>query len=268
MSTPAAARPTPLVDEYPAFCEGVRRLSNVDLLQYRRAQMERRIRTFAQRRGKQQLLDYLALLAADPGELDLLLDRVTINVSQLWRNPFQWQMLAEQVIPQIAEHGRISAWSAGCSYGAEVYTIAAVCREAAPSAAVAVHGSDIDERMIARAQRACFTDGDMRNVPPPSVERWFEQVDAGWRVRPELVGLASFAVENLLECPVPVGTYDLIVCRNMVIYFTEPSRDALHRKLAGALRDGGWLMVGSTERVPDAAAYGLELVHPFTYRKV
>jgi len=262
-----AARAIPLTDEYVAFCEGLRRLARVDLLQYRRTQMERRVQAFAERRGKPNLLDYLGLLATDPGELDMLLDRITINVSQLWRNPLQWQTLAEQVIPELVRSGPIRAWSAGCSYGAEVFTIAAVCREVAPSAAVSVHGSDIDERMIARARLAHFSDADMRTVPSRSLERWFERIDGGWQVSPELTALASFAVENLLECATPPGAYELITCRNLVIYFTDESRATLHRTLARALRPGGWLLVGSTERVVDAAAYGLELVYPFIYRK-
>ena len=95
----------------------------------------------------------------------------------------------------------------------------------------------------------------------------FERIDGGWQVRPELTALASFAVENLLECAAPRGSYDLIACRNLVIYFTDESRATLHRMLAGALRPGGWLLVGSTERVADAAAHGLELVYPFIYHK-
>lgn len=257
----------PAADEYIAFCEGLRRLARVDLMQYRRIQMERRVQAFAERRGKASLLDYLALLATDPGELDMLLDRITINVSQLWRNPLQWQTLAEQVIPDLASRGPIRAWSAGCSYGAEVFTIAAVCREAAPSAAVSVHGSDIDEHAIARARLARYSDADMRTVPARSLERWFERVEDGWQVRAELTALVSFKVENLLECAPRPAAYDLIACRNLVIYFTDEGRARLHRTLADALRPGGWLLVGSTERVADSAAHGLELVYPFIYRK-
>jgi chemotaxis protein methyltransferase CheR len=254
-------------DEFAAFCEGVQRLSNVDLRQYKRAQMERRIRTFSQRRGKPDLLDYLALLAADPGELDLLLDRVTINVSQLWRNPLQWQTLAEQAIPELARHGPIRAWSAGCSYGAEVFTMAAICREVAPDAAVSVRGTDIDERMIARARRGHFSSADVRTVPAGSLGRWFERLGEGWRACDELMALVRFEVENLLDCEPARGAYDLIACRNLVIYFTEETRAAVHRKLACALRPGGWLIVGSAERIPDARAHGLDLVYPFIYRK-
>ena len=263
----ATAAVQPAEHEYPAFCAGVQRLCKVDLTSYTRAQMERRIRTFAASRGKPELLDYLALLAHDEGELEFFIARMTINVSQLWRNPLQWQTLAELVLPELGRSGRIRAWSAGCSNGAEVYTLAALCREAVPAAAVEVRGTDIDERMIAKARIGSFSEADMRNVPALSRRRWFDGHGSGWQVKRELLELAHFEAENLLTCSPPPGAYDLICCRNTVIYFTEPSRGGVHERLAEALRPGGWLMVGCTERITLAETHGLELVLPFTYRK-
>jgi chemotaxis protein methyltransferase CheR len=115
--------------EYSGFCTGIRGLCGIDLSQYKREQMERRIRTFAERRGIKRLSEYLDILGASKGELDAFLDRVTINVSQLWRNPEQWELLASKVLPEYAARGRLRAWSAGSSYGAEAYTLAAVCAE-------------------------------------------------------------------------------------------------------------------------------------------
>ena len=125
----------PLIhDDYVAFCEGVRGLCEIDLLQYKRGQMERRVRSFAERRGHADLATYLRLLAGDAAARDEFLDRVTINVSNLWRNPEQWERLRHDVVPALAADGTLRAWSAGCSYGAEAYTLAAVCRLAAPAA--------------------------------------------------------------------------------------------------------------------------------------
>ena len=123
-------------DEYIEFCEGIHRLSGIDLLQYKRGQMERRLRTLAERRGFGPLADYLAVLGRDAEELDRFLDRVTINVSQLWRNPEQWAMLGRHVVPELAAAGRIRVWSAGCSYGAEcLHGRRGLPRERAPGAA-------------------------------------------------------------------------------------------------------------------------------------
>jgi chemotaxis protein methyltransferase CheR len=257
----------PGADDYVAFCQGIERLCRIELSSYKRGQMERRIRSFAAGRGKPELLDYLALLAHDDGELDHFLDRMTINVSQLWRNPLQWQTLAESVIPEIAAAGQIRAWSAGCSYGAELFTLAAICSEVAPGVTPSLRGSDIDERMLARARVGRFSDGDVRTVPEASLARWFDRCDGGWQARDELRALVRFENEDLLRCRPEPGSHDLICCRNTVIYFTEDSRAELHHKLAGALRPGGWLLVGCTERINEADRYGLELVHPFTYRK-
>jgi|HigsolmetaAR201D_1030396.scaffolds.fasta_scaffold21339_2 chemotaxis protein methyltransferase CheR len=263
-AAPAAA------DEYVAFCEGIRRLVGIDLLQYKRGQMERRIRTFAQRRGHPELPDYLAVLRGDRDELDVFLDRVTINVSQLWRNPEQWQVLARDVLPELmarAPLGRLRAWSAGCSYGAEAYTLAAIVRELDPDARADILGTDIDARMIARARRGAFTADDARSAPPAMLERWFERDGDEWVAGDALRSLVRFEVGDLLRMEPRREAYDLVLCRNTVIYFTEDVRDRLHARLVASLRPGGCLVIGATERVSDPRALGLVATHPFTYRK-
>ena len=254
-------------DDYVEFCGGVRRLAQVDLLQYKRGQMERRVRSFAGRHGAPGLLEYLELLGSDREKLDEFLDRITINVSQLWRNPDQWRLLAERVLPELAGTGRIRAWSAGCSYGAEAFTLAALCRTVTPEARLELRGTDIDARMIERARAGRFSADDARSAPADLLQRWFRREGDEWVAAAELRVLPSFEVGDLLRMSFPTGTYDLVLCRNTVIYFTEPVRDALHERLAGALRPGGYLVVGSTERVGSTAELGLEPAYPFVYRK-
>jgi chemotaxis protein methyltransferase CheR len=254
-------------DDYLEFCAGFMALSGIDLTQYKRGQMERRIRTFAGLRGAAGLPEYLAMLDADPDQLELFLDRMTINVSQLWRNPGQFALLAETVIPELAAAGRIRCWSAGCSYGAEAYTLAAICAEAAPGAAVEIHGTDIDARMIARARDGRFSDADVRSAPPQQLDRWFRQVAGGWEAVPELRIRVRFATGDLLAGRIPAAAYDLVLCRNVVIYFNDAARNHVHSGIAGALRTGGYFMVGATERVGDPAGMGLQTAYPFIYRK-
>jgi len=255
-------------DDYLEFCAGFAGLSGIDLTQYKRGQMERRIRTFAGLRGAAGLPEYLTMLDADPAQLDLFLDRMTINVSQLWRNPGQFALLAETVIPELAAAGRIRCWSAGCSYGAEAYTLAAICAEAAPGAAVEIHGTDIDARMIGRARDGRFSEADVRSAPSEQLERWFRPVAGGWEAVPELRMRVRFTTADLLAGRIPAATYDLVLCRNVVIYFTQEVRDRLHARLAGSLRRGGYLMIGSSERVADPAGAGLDAAAPFIYRRL
>lgn len=256
-----------MIDDYVVFCEGVRRLCEVDLLQYKRGQMERRIRSFAARQGASDLEVYLATLSSDPGQLDEFLDRVTINVSQLWRNPEQWELMARVVLPELAAERRIRAWSAGCSYGAEAYTLAAVAREAAPRAELEIDGTDIDVRMVERARRARFSEDDARSAPRASLERWFEREGGDYVAGRELRDVVTFDVGDLLRMRFRRQAYDLVLCRNTVIYFNEDVTAALHRRLADSLRPGGYLVIGATERVREPAPLGLAAVHPFTYRK-
>jgi chemotaxis protein methyltransferase CheR len=254
-------------DEYLEFCEGVRRLCQVDLQQYKRGQMERRIRSFAARRGAEGLSEYLRLLTSKVQELEGFLDRMTINVSQLWRNPEQWAALARDVLPDLGQRGRIKIWSAGCSYGAEVYTLAAACLEHLPNVTVDVRGTDLDGRMIQRARQGRFSPDDARSAPRASLERFFAQDGEGWTATAALKRVTTFDVGDLLRMPFPREAYDLVLCRNTVIYFTDSVRDDLHARLADAIRPGGYFMIGSTERVSNPQEIGLLPVRPFVYRK-
>ncbi len=254
-------------DDYLGFCEGLRQISGVDLTQYKRPQMERRLRSFFERRGVSRLTDCLPRLRENKGELEALLDRMTINVSQLWRNPQHWQLLEREIVPELGACGRLEAWSAGCSYGAEAFTLAAICHEAIPRAQVRILGTDIDRRIVQRAKAAEFSDDDARSAPAGAMERSFERVQDGWRARPELRTMTRFEVGDLLRTSPSASHFDLILCRNTVIYFAEPIRDDLHARLARALRPGGYLMVGATERVADPTSLGLRQSHPFIFRK-
>ena len=259
----------PARDEYVDFCEGIRRICSIDLLQYKRGQMERRIRTFVQTRGHAGLPEYLTVLRRDRSELEAFLDRVTINVSQLWRHPEQFDVLERHVLPELAEKGRIRAWSAGCSYGAEAFTLAAVCQAVVPRCNVTITGVDIDPRMVERAREAIFTAADARSVKPGLMDKWFTKLpDGRFQAKPELRAITRFEVGDLLRVQPRPAAYDLVMCRNTVIYFNDEVRDALHARLVTALRPGGYLIVGATERVADPAGIGLAPTHPFVYRKI
>jgi chemotaxis protein methyltransferase CheR len=260
-----------VADEYEQFCLAFRRVCGIDLLQYKRGQMERRIRSFVTTRGGGvSLVEYADKLRADKDELEKFLDRVTINVSQLWRNPEQWETLEEKILPELAESGRnrVRCWSAGSSYGAEAYTLAAIARRAIPRAQLSILGTDIDARMVERARTGVFTADDARDAPTATLASHFEMVDGHWHAAADLKQVVRFEQGDLLRVRPAAGAYDLVLCRNTVIYFNEDVRDALHGRLAASLREGGRLVVGATERVSEPAAQGLEPESPFVYRKI
>jgi chemotaxis protein methyltransferase CheR len=230
--------------------------------------MERRIRTFAGRRGITRLEEYLGVLGRSAEELEAFLGRVTINVSQLWRNPEQWEMLRHAVLPEFAGHVRFKAWSAGCSYGAEAYTLAVACAEAIPAVRTEIVGTDIDRRVVERARAGVFSIDDARDVPRRQLDRWFDERDGMLHADATLKARCRFDAGDLLAMRTPQRAYDLVLCRNTVIYFTPDVRDALHARLAAALVPGGYIMVGCTERISEAASLGLEIAHPFVYRRI
>ena len=126
-----------------------------------------------------------------------------------------------------------------------------------------IAGTDLDHRMVERARAGAFTAADARGVPHRSLERFFP----GGQATEELRRMVSFATGDLLRMPLPRERYDLVLCRNTVIYFTEEVRDALHARLVETLKPGGYLVVGTSERVANAGALGLTSPFHFIYLK-
>jgi chemotaxis protein methyltransferase CheR len=155
------------------------------------------------------------------------------------------------------------------SYGAEAYTLAALClEEFGADARVDIKGTDIDPRMIERALVGSFSAADARDAPPQTLERYFVRDTADtWVAGPQLRRLVNFEVDDLLRAEFDPEGLDLILCRNTVIYFEPAVRDELHARFAAALRPGGRLVVGASERVSAPADRGLIPEHPFVYRK-
>ncbi len=258
--------------DYERFCAGIRSVTGIDLGQYRPAQMERRLRSFAERQGFRDLDAYLVALRGDPRALDGFLDRMTINVSELFRNPERFEELERDLFPEMLRRspGGLRVWSAGCSYGAEVYSLAIILKELAPRARHELLAADIDQRILARAREGAFGPTDMRNVSRTRRARWFTEA-AGeltpeWRAVPELRSAVDFRRMDLLKDPFAKG-FHLIACRNVVIYFNDEAKDVLYRRFFDALAPGGILFVGSTERVNRAEDIGYEKAGTFFYRR-
>lgn len=254
--------------EYEDFCATVLQTTGLELALYRRSQMERRTISFARQAGLAGLGEYGELIRRDAAARACFMQQLTINVSQLWRNPAHWIALEHFVVPELmASHRVLRAWCAGVSYGAEAYTLAAICRAVSATGAVEILGTDIDPEMIERASEGVFTEEDARDAPRQGLQRGFVRVGGAWRARPELMDITRFEVADLLRSDPAPETYDLIVCRNTVIYFEDRVRDEVHRKMAAALRPGGRLVVGGAERVVNPAGSDLEIERPFIYRK-
>lgn len=258
--------------DYDRFCAGITSLTGIELTHYRQGQMERRLRSFADRQGCKDLDAYLVHLRADKDGLASFLDRMTINVSELFRNPECFEDIEKTYFPQLlkASPGGLRVWSAGCSYGAEPYTMSLILQEIAPGKRHEIIASDIDQIILGKAKVGRFTTADVRGVTKPRLAKWFTTVTEGaetyYEANSELKSLVKFRHHNLLKDPYP-ERLDLIACRNVVIYFKDDAKELIYQRFLQALKPGGILFVGSTERVHRAEETGWERGSTFFYRR-
>ncbi|HLI25719.1 MAG TPA: protein-glutamate O-methyltransferase CheR [Chloroflexota bacterium] len=255
---------------YAYFLRAVRRLTGVNLEHYRQGQLRRRLDALLQRVGARGYLEYARLLERDPARLQEFRDYFTINVTEFFRDPDRFRYLEQRVLPELLR-GRagLNVWSAACSTGAEPYSVAILLRELAPRGPHRILATDVDRTVLARAQRgADYGPSELRNVSPERLARHFRPGPDGqtWAVCPEIRALVEVREHNLLDLA-PRGRFDLILCRNVVIYFTEEAKRGLYERLAGALRPGGVLFVGGTEVVSAAHELGLVPCGPSFYRR-
>jgi chemotaxis protein methyltransferase CheR len=208
--------------------------------------------------GARDVPSYLALLER-PTERQLLLDEVTIQETHFFRNPPQVRALRQHVLPELLRyaegHGRrLRIWSAGCSTGEEPYSVAMMLRELLPSTAgwdVKVVATDVSGRALEAARTGRYGARAVQMATSEELTRFFVPApDGGHEVRPEIRELVEFRHHNLVTEPVPFAPserIDLVLCRNVTIYFARDTTRALMRRLHHCLRDGGYLFLGHSE---------------------
>ncbi len=235
---------------------------------YKDGCLRRRIAVRMRARGMTTYTDYRALLDRDPAEYDQLLDALTINVTKLYRDASVWDQLAATVIPALwaLDLPRLTIWSAGCSSGEELYTLAAlVHRQAVRTstegrlARVRIIGTDIDRASLEAARTGAYANEAFKEMPADLRSRYFS-ADAPFRAAPELRALVHVERRDLLAEPAPASECQLITCRNVVIYFDRPSQVPLMQKFRGALVPGGYLVLGKVETLLGEARGLFEVV--------
>jgi len=256
----------PKATDWTAFYTQMKRRTGLDLNLYKQDQLQRRILSMAETRGTPDLQGFWNLISLSDDDVQWFMDKLAINVSELFRNPEKWIEMETKVLPELLKKSnRLKCWSAGCSYGAEAHTLASIFDLKFPGAHQVI-GSDIDVAALDQAKRGEFSEGDLRFMPPQYKEKYFEAFEGGWRAKPIIKKYLSFRKGDLLGDRFDSG-YDLIMCRNVVIYFTDEAKEELYRKFFGALKPGGYLFVGSTERIFSAKEIGFTTTVPFFYQK-
>ena len=196
-------------------------------------------------------LDHLARrIGSDRAVLDVVVDRMTINESSFFRDDRPFAVLRDEVLPSLGRRGRARIWCAACSAGQEPYSLSMLHSERHRMAEILA--TDISPTVLERARRGVYSDFEIgRGLEPARRDRFFERVDVGWRVREIVRAPVRFATHNLVKDQ-PDGRFDLILCRNVLIYFDDATRRAVLRRLTDALEPGGFLMLGGAETAHDA----------------
>jgi chemotaxis protein methyltransferase CheR len=222
------------------------------------------------RLGIPSYADYLRVLEKDAERRQEFRDYVTINVSEFFRDAERFSQLEKRVLPQLlSTSSTLRVWSAGCSIGAEAYSISILLHELAPNRPHSILATDIDQTILERAKSGTgYTAADVRNTGPQRVRRWFTAGDDGrYTVSPTARALVRFSRHDLLGDPYQAGPFDLLACRNVVIYFVEEAKDRIFAGFVNALRPGGVLFVGGTEAIMRPQTLGLSVLGAGFYVK-
>lgn len=257
-----------MIADYEKFVQAFHKLSGLDLNFYKENQMKRRINNFMNTHGfRDNYTDFLKALGRDNVLYDAFFKHLTINVTQFFRDVKLWDVFREKILPLVLS-GKTSLkiWSAGCSAGQEAYTMAIIMAEYFPAVRYSILGTDIDINVLKQARAGIYEERDFASTPRPIWEKYFTPVDKKFQVKDTLKRNMTFNEQNLLTDKFDRG-FDIIACRNVVIYFTDEAKDVLYQKFAGALNPGGILFTGSTEHLFGKNHLGLKSVSSFFYQK-
>ncbi len=253
---------------FPRVRDALERHLGLDLRAYKQQQMRRRIDSFIARHCEGDLDVFLARLGTDAEFLQAVRDMLTINVTEFFRDPTQWTMLERQVLPPLlADRPRLRLWSAGCSHGQEPVSLAIVLDRLGGLGGASILATDFDRAALARTQAGGpYRPPEMAGVSQPDRDRYFVMEAEGYRALPRLRSHITARQVNLLADRFD-RDFDLIVCRNVMIYFEGDVKTDLIRRFQASLRPGGVLFIGATEALLGADLQGFERMGGNFYRR-
>ncbi|TYS00543.1 protein-glutamate O-methyltransferase CheR [Rossellomorea vietnamensis] len=256
-----------MIYDYSHFTKDIHKKTGIDLSLYKEAQMKRRLTSLYEKKGFSDFRAFYQGIEMDTPLLHEFLDRMTINVTEFYRNEKRWSVLEEKILPRLlSQNNRLKIWSAACSTGEEPYTIAMVLSNHQPLSGISIKATDIDDNAIAKAKLGVYPERSLNEVPAVIKQKYFSKSGDFYNLSSQIKSRVSFKKHNLLSDSYD-SHHDLIVCRNVMIYFTEEAKEEIYHNFSSALRPGGVLFVGSTEQIFNPAKYGLETEDTFFYRK-
>ena len=257
---------------YSTIKTSVKRLLNIDLSYYKDEQVKRRLDSWLVRTKVNSWGEYFQVVSVDPLEMDRFRNYLTINVTEFFRDLERWATLRKDIIPALLEKTSISSgglrvWSAGCSIGVEAYTLGIVLDEAAPGRKHTLLATDMDRGALAKARAGGpYLAEEIRNLTSEQRQKYLKP-GPPYFIQDSLVHKITFKEQDMLterfDCD-----FDLIVCRNVIIYFTTEAKTMLYTKFHDALRPGGVLFLGGTEIISKPAEFGFRNIGISLYKRI
>ena len=254
---------------YEEFSSGILKLTGIDLSQYKERQMKRRIDSLITKNEIKNYEEYLVALKNNEKLYEEFMNYITINVSEFFRNKEQWTLLKEEVVPYLIKSfgKKLKIWSAACSTGEEPYSLVMLLSEFLPLSDIHIIATDIDKQVLNKAKSGIYKQRELSGIPKEYIDKYFVEIEKNkYKVKDEVRACVEFKIHNLLADSYPKDC-DLIVCRNVMIYFTEEAKKDIYIKFNEVLKKQAVLFVGSTEQIIGYQKIGYESYKSFFYKK-
>lgn len=255
--------------DYEQFKEQVFILTKINLHMYKEKQMKRRIDSLIAKNKIDGYKDYIDAIKKDSKLFEEFINYLTINVSEFWRNPEQWKVLEENILPELMKMSdkRLKIWSAACSTGDEPYSLVMLLSKYMPLSNIRIHATDIDKQVLEKARVGLYNEKSIAGLPEEFKKKYFTKVGkSNYQIADEIKKCVDFKQGNLLSDRYETD-FDLIVCRNVVIYFTEEAKFGIYKRFNESLKTGGYLFVGSTEQIINYKELNYTCFKSFFYKK-
>ncbi|MBU5225407.1 protein-glutamate O-methyltransferase CheR [Clostridium senegalense] len=245
----------------------VKRELQIDLTAYKSNQLHRRIQSLMTRVGASSIEEYITMLKTDKIQREKFLDYLTINVTEFFRNPEIFDEFKDVIKSNLNYKSPLKIWSAACSLGAEPYSLAMILDEISPGVNHKIIATDIDNNILNKAKKGEYSSLEIKNVPSQLLKKYFKSHDKSYVIDDKLKKMITFKKHDLILENYE-SNFDIIICRNVVIYFNQDIKDRIYDKFSRSLKKGGILFVGATESIYNYKAFNFEKVSTFIYRKL